>query len=180
MNTNNGINGFSTEDDNRGGGHDQICCLMESNTRCSRPAGNASYSKRIQKTVQQRKLKLNIDHSVRHIYICDFHKMMIQSVRTKRKRKESDGDRISPDQVYGLPSVQIDFFQMPVNTLRRYKRHYKLQTRPGLNKAQLADTVARHFRTIPVIEKEALTYFIYMAKNFKSRFDQKHLETLRT
>ena len=28
---------------------------------------------------------------------------------------------------------------MPVNTLRRYKRHYKLQTRPGLNKAQLAD-----------------------------------------
>ncbi len=36
-------------------------------------------------------------------------------------------------------SFQIDFFQMPVNTLRRYKRHYKLQTRPGLNKAQLAD-----------------------------------------
>jgi hypothetical protein len=44
---------------------------------------------------------------VRHIYICDFHKTMIQSVRTKRKRKESDGDRISPDQVYGLPSVHV-------------------------------------------------------------------------
>lgn len=26
-----------------------------------------------------------------------------------------------------------------MNTLRRYKRHYKLQTRPGLNKAQLAE-----------------------------------------
>jgi hypothetical protein len=35
-------------------------------------------------------------------------------------------------------------------------------------------TVARHFKSIPVVEKEALTYFIYMAKNFKSRFDQKH------
>ena len=39
-------------------------------------------------------------------------------------------------------------------------------------------TVARHFKSIPVVEKEALTYFIYMAKNFKSRFDQKHLENM--
>ena len=36
-------------------------------------------------------------------------------------------------------SFQIDFFQMPVNTLRRYKRHYKLPARPGMNKAQLSD-----------------------------------------
>ena len=28
---------------------------------------------------------------------------------------------------------------MPVNTLRRFKRHYKLQAKPGLTKAQLAD-----------------------------------------
>ena len=35
--------------------------------------------------------------------------------------------------------LQIDFFAMPVNTLRRYKRYYKLQTRPGMNKAQLAE-----------------------------------------
>ena len=28
---------------------------------------------------------------------------------------------------------------MPVNTLRRYKRHYKLQTKPGLNKTQLSE-----------------------------------------
>ncbi|MEQ2228372.1 Histone deacetylase complex subunit sap30l, partial [Ilyodon furcidens] len=56
----------------------------------------------------------------------------------------------------------VDLFQLQVNTLRRYKRHYKLQTRPGLNKAQLAETVSRHFRNIPVNEKETLTYFIYM------------------
>ena len=26
-----------------------------------------------------------------------------------------------------------------MNTLRRYKRHYKVQAKPGLNKAQLVD-----------------------------------------
>lgn len=38
-----------------------------------------------------------------------------------------------------LSFLQVDLFQLQVNTLRRYKRHYKLQTRPGLNKAQLAE-----------------------------------------
>jgi len=28
---------------------------------------------------------------------------------------------------------------LPLNLLRRYKRHFKLPTRPGINKAQLAD-----------------------------------------
>lgn len=60
----NGLNGFTTEDDSRGG-HDQICCLIDTEERCVRSAGNASYSKRIQKTVQQRRLKLIRDDSVR-------------------------------------------------------------------------------------------------------------------
>ncbi|XP_071489033.1 uncharacterized protein [Diadema antillarum] len=169
------MNGFSTtEDDSRDSGHGQICCLVDDGQRCSRPAGNACYSKRIAKTVQQRKLKLTIDHSVRHIYICDYHKSIIQSVRsTKKKKRGSDEDGgISPDHDMDVP--EVDLFHLQVNTLRRYKRHFKIQTKPGLNKAQLADMVARHFRTIPVREKDALTYFIYMVKNNKSRFDQKH------
>ena len=36
---------------------------------------------------------------------------------------------------------QVNFLQMPVNTLRRYKRHFKLQTKPGLNKSQLSEVV---------------------------------------
>ena len=59
------MNGFSTEEDSHSGGHDQVCCLTDSNRRCIRPAGNASYSKRIQKTVLQRKLRLARDDSVR-------------------------------------------------------------------------------------------------------------------
>lgn len=114
---------------------------------------------------------------VRHLYICDFHKNFIQSVRNKRKRKTSDDGGESPDHDVEVPevtwtpmfksqlkigskelwvgqavggmtrsdpvcvcvSLQVDLFQLQVNTLRRYKRHYKLQTRPGLNKAQLAE-----------------------------------------
>ena len=46
-----------------------------------------------------------------------------------------------------LLCVQVDLFQLQVNTLRRYKRHYKLQTRPGLNKAQLAEVTTEPVRT---------------------------------
>ncbi|TRY64537.1 hypothetical protein DNTS_022658 [Danionella cerebrum] len=168
------MNGFSTEEES----HDapppppqpgQSCCLIDDAERCARPAGNASFSKRVQKSISQRRLKLEIDKSVRHLYICDFHKNFIQSVRNKRKRKTSDED--SPE--HELEAPEVDLFQLQVNTLRRYKRHYKIQTRPGLNKAQLAETVSRHFRNIPVNEKETLTYFIYMVKSSKSRLDQK-------
>ncbi|XP_018428558.1 PREDICTED: histone deacetylase complex subunit SAP30L isoform X3 [Nanorana parkeri] len=127
-----GMNGFSTEEDSRDGPpapaapfFGQTCCLIDGGERCARPAGNASFSKRVQKSISQKRLKLDIDKSLQ------------------------------------------------VNTLRRYKRHYKLQTRPGLNKAQLAETVSRHFRNIPVNEKETLAYFIYMVKNNRSRLDQK-------
>lgn len=43
---------------------EQVCCLIEDKRRCDRIAGNASYGKKIQKTVQQRKLKLEIDPKV--------------------------------------------------------------------------------------------------------------------
>ncbi|KAL1252340.1 hypothetical protein QQF64_017033 [Cirrhinus molitorella] len=170
------MNGFSTEEDSHDGPpappfFGQSCCLIEDGERCGRSAGNASFSKRIQKSISQRKLKLDIDKSVRHLYICDFHKNFIQSVRNKRKRKTSDDGGESPDHDVEVP--EVDLFQLQVNTLRRYKRHYKIQTRPGLNKAQLAETVSRHFRNIPVNEKETLTYFIYMVKSSKSRLDQK-------
>lgn len=174
------MNGFSTEEDSREGppaapaaapGYGQSCCLIADGERCVRPAGNASFSKRVQKSISQKKLKLDIDKSVRHLYICDFHKNFIQSVRNKRKRKTSDDGGDSPEHDADIP--EVDLFQLQVNTLRRYKRHYKLQTRPGFNKAQLAETVSRHFRNIPVNEKETLAYFIYMVKSNRSRLDQK-------
>lgn len=58
------MNGFSTGEEDSRGPTDQICCLIDDSERCRNAAGNASYSKRIQKTVTQRRLKLSIDSTV--------------------------------------------------------------------------------------------------------------------
>lgn len=60
---------------------------------------------------------------------------MIQCARTKRRRKDSEDDSNETDTDF----PEVDLFQLQVNTLRRYKKHFKVATRPGLNKAQLAD-----------------------------------------
>ncbi|KAK5644297.1 hypothetical protein RI129_008142 [Pyrocoelia pectoralis] len=164
------MNGFSTGEEDSRGPTDQICCLVDNNERCTKPAGNASYSKRIQKTVTQRRLSLSIDTSARHIYICDFHKMIIQCARSKRRRKDSEDDSNETD----TDVPEVDLYQLQVNTLRRYKRHYKVPTRPGLNKAQLADTLMKHFKTIHVREKDVLTFFIYTVKTNSNKLDQKN------
>lgn len=57
-------NGFSTGEEDSRGPTDQICCLIDDNERCRNAAGNASYSKRIQKTVTSRRLRLSIDPQV--------------------------------------------------------------------------------------------------------------------
>lgn len=66
---------------------------------------------------------------------------MILCARSKqqqqRRRKDSEEDSGETDN--DVPDV--DLFQLQVGTLRRYKRHYKVQTKPGLNKAQLADVI---------------------------------------
>lgn len=58
-------NGISSEEETAVT-QNEICCLIEDGAKCRRPAGNASFSKRIQKTVQ-RKLKLSLDTYVRLI-----------------------------------------------------------------------------------------------------------------
>jgi histone deacetylase complex subunit SAP30 len=58
------MNGFSTGEEDSRGPPNQFCCLIDEGERCMHPAGNASYSKRIQKTVTQRRLRLHIDDNV--------------------------------------------------------------------------------------------------------------------
>ncbi|XP_044007326.1 histone deacetylase complex subunit SAP30 homolog isoform X2 [Aphidius gifuensis] len=168
------MNGFSTGEEDSRGAADQVCCLVDDGERCLRAAGNASYSKRIQKTVTQRRLKLNIDQAARHIYICDHHKQVIQNARSKqqqqRRRKDSEDD--SGETENDLP--EVDLFQLQIGTLRRYKKHFKVSTKPGLNKAQLADALMQHFKTIPVSEKDALSLFIDTVKINSNKLDQKN------
>lgn len=74
------MNGFSTGEEDSRGPTDQTCCLFDHKEKCLNPAGNASYSKRIQKTVTLRRLNLSIDSSVctininLHISITLFHR----------------------------------------------------------------------------------------------------------
>nr|CAD7432358.1 unnamed protein product [Timema monikensis] len=186
------MNGFSTGEEDSRGPPDQECSLVDDGERCRRPAGNASYSKRIQKTVTQRRLKLHLDNlftpytlvilvtnvdapiwfQARHIYICDYHKGVIQSARTKRRRKDSEDDSNETD----TDVPEVDLFQLHLNTLRRYNRFYKVTQRPltTKNKAPLADTLMKHFKTIPVVEKEAINFFFYMVKTNSNKLDHKN------
>lgn len=36
---------------------------------------------------------------------------------------------------------EVDFSQLQMNTLRRYKKHFKVITKPSLNKAQMAEVI---------------------------------------
>lgn len=79
-------NGFSTGEEDSRGNSDQICCLVDDGERCRRPAGNAAYSKRIQKTVAQRRLKLNIDPQVGILFTfltCSIYKSTFRRLALK-------------------------------------------------------------------------------------------------
>merc|ERR1712183_349782 len=146
------------------GKSEQTCCLVENGDRCRKPSGNASFNFRVQKLVEQRKLNFSLDSNVKHTYICDFHKNIIQKARNRRKRKDSEDEGEFPE---------VDLSQLQVPTLRRYKRHYRIPTKPGMSKSQLLDSIHKHFKTISVPEKETISYFIYMVKTYRSKLDQR-------
>lgn len=92
----------------------------------------------------------------------------------KNAMMPSSFDNTGGDNIIGPSSsggVDVDLQQLQVNTLRRYKRHFRVQTRPGLNKMQLAESLKGHFRTLPIIEKEAITYFVYIVKCYRNKLD---------
>ena len=115
-------------------------------------------------------MKLSLDSFARSQFICDFHKSKIQSekIRSKRHQRAVNRDTDSgSDSETGEMISGPDFYSLQVQTLRRYKKYYKVSTRPGLNKAQLAEIVSKHFLSIPVKEKEILAFFIFKIKKEK-------------
>lgn len=51
---------------------DQTCCLVENNERCKKQSGNASFNFRVQKLVEQRKLKFSLDSNVSKFALIQF------------------------------------------------------------------------------------------------------------
>lgn len=45
---------------------------------------------------------------------------------------------------------EVDLYQLQVNTLRRYKKHYKVATRPGMNKAQLSEVNNYNYNSLSI------------------------------
>ncbi|KAH9390966.1 Histone deacetylase complex subunit sap30l [Tyrophagus putrescentiae] len=165
-----------------------LCCLVENGIKCSRPSGNASYSKRIEKQASGQ----SFDRHTPHTYICEHHKQIIQSIRTSGKRKRKDDDNghdddlsndvhdrndsyaSGPARAFNTTAYDIDLQTLQVNTLRRYKKTFRVQTKPGLNKTQLAEELTRHFRmNIRVDEKEIIHNFMSNIKsnNNKAEFN---------
>ncbi|UYV64458.1 SAP30L [Cordylochernes scorpioides] len=143
------------------------CCMVEDDIRCHRPANIYTFNKRMHKLLTQRRPKLRLDTQARHNFICENHKNIL-SLRMKRRTKDSEDDAD-----VGKATLEVDFCQLQINTLRRYRKFYKVPIRPGANKAQLAETLARHFKTIKVNEREAISTFIHMVQTNSSKLDQK-------
>lgn len=207
----NSLNSKMTENDSSADENENAssCCLIEENQRCRRPAGLASFSKRIQTKIQ-RKLKLSLDSSVSfprfRFLSTTFADVCCYAFRPARNssatstnqeskqhvtRKGSEFDtttqivnliasKFEPETAKVLAflnftlifSFDVDFDKLQVQTLRRYKKFYKVSTRPGMNKAQLAEIISKHFKGLPIPdEKLVLTYFIYSVKHLSPNND---------
>lgn len=141
----------------------KTCCIIEEGGRCGEPATSATFNKKYLKSVPQRRQRFLADAEAGHIFVCEHHKDLLHSMRAKRKRKDSEEENDY--------QPEVDFLQLHMNTLRRYKRHYKLHLKPGTNKIQLVEAIAKHFRSIRVSEKKAVPLFISMVKSHKSKLD---------
>ncbi len=58
--------------------HMRVCsCLLENGRRCTRPACSHSFSKRIEKSVSQRRVDVRVDPSAKHTNICVTHRRQL-------------------------------------------------------------------------------------------------------
>mmetsp|Transcript_9711 Transcript_9711/g.29524 ORF Transcript_9711/g.29524 Transcript_9711/m.29524 type:complete len:314 (+) Transcript_9711:410-1351(+) len=58
----------------------------------------------------------------------------------------------------------VDFSKLEMNTLKRYRRHYRLQgLRPNLTKSELVSVVGNHFSSMPPAKDEAKTVLDFLS-----------------
>jgi hypothetical protein len=54
---------------------------------------------------------------------------------------------------------------MDLPTLQKYKRAFKLRTKPQATHEQLVEAVQRHYDQMEVGEKDAIVFFVYSVRN---------------
>ena len=74
------------------------------------------------------------------------------------------GDAARPRGEKDARNLTVDFTKLDMATLKRYKRHYRLNTRQNLTKTELALAVAKHFASQTVDEADTISLFMYSAR----------------
>ena len=162
----------------------QYCCLLDAGKRCHRVAGNASFSRKINKMAAQKGLKLNTDINCKHIYICDYHKNLIQRGRpakvVRKQQPVSDDENTSDsfprrssdsDPSVAKQCVEAAVKTMSLNVLKRYKQIYKVSGK-GTNKMHLQELVLSHFDNIPIVESEVILNFFRILRTNSNKLDK--------
>ncbi|CEO98549.1 Histone deacetylase complex subunit SAP30 Sin3 binding domain-containing protein [Plasmodiophora brassicae] len=60
-----------------------------------------------------------------------------------------------------VPYVAVDFAKLEMNSLKAYRKHFKLETRPNAPKIELVNAATKHFATMPKFrETEVISAFL--------------------
>ena len=70
-------------------------------------------------------------------------------------------------------NLTVDFTKLDMQTLKRYKRHYRLKTRQNVTKTELALAVAKHFASQTVDEADTISLFMYSARAGSLQYDRR-------
>eukprot|EP00045_Choanoeca_perplexa_P013252 m.149385 g.149385 ORF g.149385 m.149385 type:complete len:144 (-) comp16292_c0_seq5:2838-3269(-) len=132
-----------------------LCCLIDHGVRCTLDATHTSLTKKMKRGVQTRKLEIEPDESCGHELICDDHRRYIATLipasvpsRDRRKRRVAPPESEHP---------QANFHALSAATLKRYKRHFKLDE--AGSKQELLQAVLRHFTQQSVTEMDTIITF---------------------
>eukprot|EP00051_Salpingoeca_urceolata_P010345 m.126285 g.126285 ORF g.126285 m.126285 type:complete len:158 (+) comp16675_c2_seq1:174-647(+) len=146
------------------------CCLLDNGKRCQRPASSATFSKRAKRAVSAKKLSMAASDSVDHNYLCQTHKervaAAVSSFTKSDRRKKRDED---------AEDYEVNFNQLHMNTLKRYKKHYKLN-KDASSKPDLVEAISTHFAQQDVIEMDTILLFTHMIKSNTNRFDKADMD----
>ena len=75
------------------------------------------------------------------------------------------------NEMNGAPGTKVDFSKLKMNTLHRYGRYYKLKSKKGLTKRELAKRLADHFHSMDVAEEDTVKLFIQAVGLKKNKLD---------
>lgn len=151
-----------------------FCCLIDKGIPCTNTASiNVTY-KKLQKAVSQNDHTLTLNVNAHHFSICIRHKDVLQSTRPTRRKRRAPSDNNPPvpvvqhhqpppspvDETNIMDNLELELGHLPLLTLRKCRKYFKLQVRTGTNRQQLAETIIKHFRNMPVKEKEVIDNFM--------------------